>query len=165
MAPYTYIPTYQGAQESWNKWWAPCRHHHAAMTGHSNSTDPQGRADAIWMPLAHMCWSTCWPSTHNHSIFSAISALVQALPGNHTPSTMSPIHDRGISHIPLSPNVPTSLVSLQNIIITEEMHCMVYTYVCMLQYFAQTSMTLEFRMTMGSLYYSYREVETFNVEH
>ena len=40
---------------------------------------------------------------------------------------------------------------------------MVYTYVCMLQYFAQTSMTLEFRMTMGSLYHSYREVETFNV--
>jgi len=91
-ALYPYILTYQGAQESWNKWWAPCRHHHAAMTGHSNSTDPQGRADTIWMPLAHMKWANTEASTHNHSISSAISALVQALPGNHTRSIMSPIY-------------------------------------------------------------------------
>ena len=42
---------------------------------------------------------------------------------------------------------------------------MVCTYVCMPHYFAQTSMTLEFRMTMGPLYYSYSERGTFSVEH
>ena len=36
--------------------------------------------------------------------------------------------------------------------------------VCMPHYFAQTSMTLEFRMTMGPLYYNYREIGTFSVD-